>query len=144
MKKTLFLFAICLTSLSSCALTRLSSSSSESAIIDELEGQEVSKYGFQDLNNIQHADSLPTKGRYSVLALPIEFYRFTERKLTDLDKTLNADNDSLFHAGDCFDIDTYRNYFPDKGRFNNGEEFPYLIDVLSVSEKSAVIQIKEA
>lgn len=144
MKKTLFLFAICLTSLSSCALTRLSSSSSESAIIDELEGQEVSKYGFQYLNNTQYADSLPTKGRYSVLALPIEFYRFTERKLTDLDKTLNADNDSLFHAGDCFDIDTYRNYFPDKGRFNNGEEFPYLIDVLSVSEKSAVIQIKEA
>lgn len=144
MKKTLFLFAICLTSLSSCALTRLSSSSSESAIIDELEGQEVSKYGFQYLNNTQYADSLPTKGRYSVLALPIEFYRFTERKLTDLDKTLNADNDSLFHAGDCFDIDSYRNYFPDKGRFNNGEEFPYLIDVLPVSEKSAVIQIKEA
>lgn len=141
MKKTLFLFAICLTSLSSCASRRLSSSSSESAIIDELEGQEVSKYGFQDLNNTQYADSLPTKGRYSVLVLPIEF---TERKLTDLDKTLNADNDSLFHAGDCFDIDTYRNYFPDKGRFNNGEEFPYLIDVLSVSEKSAVIQIKEA
>lgn len=144
MKKTLFLFAICLASLSSCASRRLSSSSSESAIIDELEGQEVSKYGFQDLNNTQYADSLPTKGRYSVLVLPIEFYRFTERKLTDLDKTLNADNDSLFHAGDCFDIDTYRNYFPDKGRFNNGEESPYLIDVLSVSEKSAVIQIKEA
>lgn len=141
MKKTLFLFAICLTSLSSCASRRLSSSSSESAIIDELEGQEVSKYGFQYLNNTQHADSLPTKGRYSVLVLPIEF---TERKLTDLDKTLNADNDSLFHAGDRFDIDTYRNYFPDKGRFNNGEEFPYLIDVLSVSGKSAVIQIKEA
>lgn len=141
MKKTLFLFAICLTSLSSCASRRLSSSSSESAIIAELEGQEVSKYGFQDLNDTQYADSLPTKGRYSVLVLPIEF---TERKLTDLDKTLNADNDSLFHAGDCFDIDTYRNYFPDKGRFNNGEEFPYLIDVLSVSEKSAVIQIKEA
>lgn len=143
MKKTLFLFAICLTSLSSCASRRLSSSSSESAIIDELEGQEVSKYGFQDLNDAQYADSLPTKGRYSVLVLPIEFYRFTERKLTDLDKTLNPDNDSRFHAGDCFDIDTYRNYFPDKGRFNNGEEFPYLIDVLSVSEKSAVIQFKE-
>ena len=143
MKKTFFLFAICLTSLSSCASRRLSSSSSESAIIDELEGQEVSKYGFQDLNNTQYADSLPTKGRYSVLVLPIEFYRFAERKLTDLDKTLNADNDSRFHAGDCFDIDTYRNYFPDKGRFNNGEEFPYLIDILSVSEKSAVIQFKE-
>ena len=144
MKKTLFLFAICLTSLYSCASRRLSSSSNESAIIDELEGQEVSKYGFQYLNNTQYADSLPTKGRYSVLVLPIEFCRFTERKLTDLDKTLSADNDSLFRAGDRFDIDTYRHYFPDKGRFNNGEEFPYLIDVLSVSEKSAVIQIKEA
>lgn len=74
------------------------SSSSSLAPVDVFEPQLVLKYGFQDLNNSQYADSLPTTGQYSILVLPIEFtdYKFSESELSDLDSTINAENGTAY------------------------------------------------
>lgn len=84
--------------LSSAGVSSSSPSSSSSSSLDQLEPQDVLKYGFQDLNNTQYADSLPARGQYSILVLPIEFtdYRFSESELTDLDSTLNAENGTAY------------------------------------------------
>ena len=85
-------------SLSSAGVSSSSSSSGSSSSLDELEPQEVLKYGFRDLNNSQYADSLPTTGQYSILVLPIEFtdYKFSESELADFDWTLNAEEGTAY------------------------------------------------
>jgi len=48
----------------------------------------------------------------------------------------------MFRTGDSFSLEKYgEEFFPNKTKFNNGDDFPYVIDFLEVSNESAKIRI---
>lgn len=55
---------------------------------------------------------------------------------------LSVDSD-LFHAGDSFSLNEskYQKYFANSSHMNNGNQFPYKIEVSSLSDTSATIKI---
>jgi M6 family metalloprotease-like protein len=55
--------------------------------------------------------------------------------------TLNSSD--LFHTGDSFTFDEYKDFFGKKTTMNNGESFNYTIDFTNVSSRNAAITISK-
>jgi hypothetical protein len=46
-------------------------------------------------------------------------------------------DDTLFHAGDTFNMESYSSQFKNGELWNNGEEFGWIIEIESISSNSS-------
>ena len=64
-----------------------------------------------------------------------------DNTFTDLENLrTNLSQEDLFRAGMTFSVDAYSEFFRD-GKMNDGSDFPYVIEVVSVSATEAVIRV---
>ena len=64
-----------------------------------------------------------------------------DNTFTDLENLrTNLEAQDLFRAGMTFSVDAYSEFFAD-GKMNDGSDFPYVIEVVSVSATEAVIRV---
>lgn len=65
-------------------------------------------------------------------------------KVCELDDS-HGTNASLFRTGDCWTVNgkTLRNFSSTEGVFNNGDDFGFVVSVLSINDDGATIQIKK-
>lgn len=84
-----------------------------------------------------HKTSSPADSSFSLI------HMIESGKKNTFESGYLATDESLFHAGDYFDIRRYASFFPNHGKMNNGENFPYRVFIDALDERSATIGIEK-